>query len=110
HAAMERVMARLQALEQTLLERLTAEGAAWQINGQGERLPGFLNLSIPGLEAVEAVIALDAAGYRLSPGSACSTGVVSVSPVLSAMFPHDPTRAKGGIRVSMGADNTPEAV
>src|SRR5690606_25568914 len=110
HDAMERETARLQGLEQLLFERLTAEGVRWQLNGGGARLPGFLNLSVEGLEAVETVIALDAAGFCLSPGSACSTGVVAVSPVLTAMFPGDEARAKGGIRLSMGPANTAQSV
>jgi cysteine desulfurase len=110
HDAMERETARLQGLEQLLFARLTAEGVRWQLNGGGARLPGFLNLSVEGLEAVETVIALDAAGFCLSPGSACSTGVVAVSPVLTAMFPGDEARAKGGIRLSMGPANTAQSV
>jgi cysteine desulfurase len=101
---------RLRTLEEQFLGRLSLLEVSWWLNGRGERLPGFLNLSIPGLEAVEAAIALDAAGYRVSPGSACSTGVVEVSPVLRAMFPDDEPRARAGLRITMGRETTPEAV
>jgi cysteine desulfurase len=101
---------RLRTLEEQFLGRLSLLEVSWWLNGRGERLPGFLNLSIPGLEAVEAAIALDAAGYRVSPGSACSTGVVEVSPVLRAMFPDDEPRARAGLRITIGRETTPEAV
>jgi cysteine desulfurase len=101
---------RLRVLEGQFLGRLTSLEVSWRLNGLGDRLPGFVNLSIRGLEAVEATIALDASGFRVSPGSACSTGVVEVSPVLKAMFPGDEERAKGGLRISMGRETTPEAV
>ncbi|MCB2153919.1 cysteine desulfurase [bacterium] len=93
---------RLRELETRLLERLSARGVAFLRNGEGECLPGFLNLSFAGFEGTDLTIALDQRGIDVSPGSACSTGVVSVSPVLEAMFPLDSERAAAGLRITMG--------
>ncbi len=100
----------LQNLESAFLRGLKKSATPFEINGEEPRIPGFLNLSFPGIEAADAVIALDQAGVRVSPGSACSTGVVAVSPVLAAMFPDKPERASGGIRVTFGAPTTEKDV
>lgn len=101
---------RLKELELALLDRLREAGVEYLLNGGDHRLPGFLNLSFPGLEAMDVVIALDQMGVHASPGSACSTGVVGVSPVLAAMYPDDPARAAGGVRISMGRETSPADV
>jgi cysteine desulfurase len=98
------------ACEHSFLAALERARVPFRLNGEATRLPGFLNLSFPGREAVDMVIALDQAGHRASPGSACSTGVVAASPVLAAMFPDDPERAAAGVRITFGPDTTPEAV
>jgi cysteine desulfurase len=52
-------------------------------------------------------MALDLAGFSLSSGSACSSGKVKPSHVLSAMgVPAG--LAKGALRVSLGWDTRPE--
>jgi cysteine desulfurase len=94
--------ARLRALEQALLAALQVAGVAFRLNGAAPRLPGFLNLSFGNHAALDMVIALDRSGCCLSPGSACSTGVVPRSPVLAAMFPDDADRAGGGVRITFG--------
>lgn len=92
----------LAQLEEKFLRLLGAKGIAWRVNGDAPRLPGFLNLSFEGYSAVDLAIALDMADCCVSPGAACSTGVVAVSPVLEAMFPLDANRARGGLRLSFG--------
>ncbi len=65
-------------------ERLKAAGA--QIMGEGvERLPNTLCLAMPGFGAELQVMALDLAGVMVSAGSACSSGKVQPSHVLTAM-------------------------
>lgn len=96
----------LRALEARLLAGLSTIGRPFKLNGDGQRLAGMLNVSIDGFEAMDVVVALDQAGHCVSPGAACSTGVVAVSPVLAAMFPHDAARAAGGVRITMGPTNT----
>lgn len=74
-----------------------------------ERLPNTSNFAVPGLKAETLVIALDLAGIAVSAGSACSSGKVDHSPVLSAMRA-DPDVASGAIRVSLGWNSRAEDV
>jgi cysteine desulfurase len=66
-----------------------------------KRLPNTSNFAIPGLSAETALIALDLDGIAVSSGSACSSGKVKPSHVLSAMGV-DENLARGGLRVSFG--------
>ncbi|MDK2973145.1 MAG: cysteine desulfurase [Candidatus Sumerlaeota bacterium] len=100
----------LAALEEEFLACLARAGAPHRLNGTAPRLPGFLNLSFPGRDAVDMVIALDQHGESASPGSACSTGVVAASPVLAAMYPDDAERAAGGVRFTFGRQTTRQEV
>lgn len=63
------------------------------------RLPGVVNLLVDGVESESLILALDAAGYGVSAGSACSTGSLDPSHVLLAMgIGRD--EAFGSLRVS----------
>ena len=56
------------------------------VAGEGApRLPNTVTLVLPGVPAETQVIALDLAGMQVSAGSACSSGKVARSHVLSAM-------------------------
>jgi cysteine desulfurase len=70
-----------------------------------DRLPNTSNLSFEGVEAGEALRALDHAGICASSGSACTTGSLSPSHVLTAMG-IAPARAQGSLRFSLGHYNT----
>ncbi len=66
----------------------------------------ILALSHPQLSAQVLVIRLDAMGFAVSAGSACSSGSLKPSRVLSAMgLPAD--KAQRTIRVSLGWNTTP---
>jgi cysteine desulfurase len=69
------------------------------------RLPNTTLFTVPGLRAETAVIGFDLEGIALSSGSACSSGKVQPSHVLTAMGV-GPEQAKGGIRVSLGWSTT----
>jgi cysteine desulfurase len=56
-----------------------------RVNGTAERLPNIVNFSFEGLEGEAAEIALDLEGVAVSTGSACSSGSLEPSHVLSAM-------------------------
>ncbi|MDQ6702706.1 MAG: cysteine desulfurase [Pseudomonadota bacterium] len=66
-----------------------------------ERLPNTSCFALPGIEAHVLLIALDLEGIAVSSGSACSSGKVKRSHVLSAMGV-EPDVAGGAIRVSLG--------
>lgn len=64
-----------------------------------ERLPGMVSVMVRGWESEELVLRLDAAGFAVSAGSACSSGSLDPSHVLTAMgIPRDD--AAGALRIS----------
>ena len=65
------------------------------------RLPNTVLFTAPGLKAETAVIGFDLEGIAVSSGSACSSGKVQPSHVLSAMG-YGPAMAQGAVRVSLG--------
>ena len=73
------------------------------------RLANTSCFSVPGLPAETTLIALDLEGISLSSGSACSSGKVSVSHVLTAMGIDEAT-ARCALRVSMGWDTDEAAI
>lgn len=74
-----------------------------------KRLPNTLNLSFEFIEGESLLINLDLEGVAVSTGSACSSGSVEPSHVLTAMgVPSE--IAQGSIRFSLGWDNTEEDV
>ena len=65
------------------------------------RLPNTLCLIAPGWRGETQVMAMDLAGFAVSAGSACSSGKVRSSRILSAMGYADPLAGQA-IRVSIG--------
>ncbi|MDH2354504.1 cysteine desulfurase family protein [Bradyrhizobium sp. SSUT18] len=74
-----------------------------------KRLPNTLLFTAPGLKAETAVIGFDLEGIAVSSGSACSSGKVQPSHVLSAMG-YDATVAQGGVRLSLGWSTGPDDI
>lgn len=71
-----------------------------------DRLPNTLCVAMPGVAAETQVMALDLAGVAVSAGSACSSGKVKTSHVLTAMGVGP--LAGGAIRISAGWRSTAE--
>jgi cysteine desulfurase len=71
------------------------------LSARVRRLPNTTCIAVPGAKAETLVIGLDLAGVAVSSGSACSSGKVEASHVLSAMG-IAPELAQGAIRVSLG--------
>jgi cysteine desulfurase len=74
-----------------------------------ERLPNTVLFTAPGLKAETAVIGFDLEGVAVSSGSACSSGKVQPSHVLSAMG-YDATVAQGAVRLSLGWSTEPDEI
>ena len=73
------------------------------------RLPNTLCLIAPGWKGETQVMAMDLAGFAVSAGSACSSGKVRASRVLTAMgFPE--AQAAQAIRISIGPGTTKDEV
>jgi cysteine desulfurase len=73
------------------------------------RLPNTLCLIAPGWKGETQVMAMDLAGFAISAGSACSSGKVRPSRVLTAMG-YDQALAAQAIRVSIGPGVTNDDV
>jgi cysteine desulfurase len=91
-------------LEATVLDRIPGTG----INGAAaSRVPNTTSIYFDGIDGEALVIALDLAGFAVSTGSACSSGAITPSHVLTAMgLPAE--RARASIRFSLGVSNTVE--
>jgi len=69
------------------------------------RLPHTTNVAFPGLVGHDLAIRLDLAGYAVSTGAACHSGVVEPSETLLAMgIPRE--EALASLRISFGMTNT----
>jgi cysteine desulfurase len=79
-------------------------------NGAKEpRLPNTANIAFDFVEAEAVLLLLDQVGICASSGSACTTGSLDPSHVLTAMGVV-PMRARGSVRFSLGIYNTSEEV
>ncbi|WP_343115526.1 cysteine desulfurase family protein [Ostreiculturibacter nitratireducens] len=78
--------------------------------GRGaRRLPNTLTMISPGWKGETQVMQMDLAGFAVSAGSACSSGKVRASRVLTAMG-FDAVEAASAIRVSLGPETLEEEV
>ncbi|MGH7523596.1 MAG: cysteine desulfurase family protein [Gemmatimonadales bacterium] len=75
------------------------------VHDTGVRAPHILSASVPGADAEALLMHLDLAGIACSGGSACSTGAVEPSHVLTAMGV-ERSLALGTIRFSLGHDTS----
>jgi len=94
-----------------LLETTLADAAPDTIfiGQNSDRLPNTSCLAVPGWKGETQVMQMDLAGYAISAGSACSSGKVKASAVLTAMG-YDAVVASSAIRVSLGPDTREEQV
>ena len=98
---------RLAGLRDRLVEQLRASAPDLVVHGEGApRAPHILNVGIPGTDSEALLMHLDLAGVAASGGSACSTGAVEPSHVLTAMAVPRPL-ALGSIRFSLGHETQP---
>lgn len=96
------------ALADLFLENLDKAGVSYAINGSHEeRVNQNLNISFDGV-AAEALLA-QLPTLALSTGSACSSGSISQSEVLTAMGLAE-DRVESAVRVGFGRDTKPDEV
>ncbi|MVO14498.1 cysteine desulfurase family protein [Parasedimentitalea huanghaiensis] len=88
-----------------LLEQALAAGTKDTIfvGNSARRLPNTSCFATPGWKGETQVMQMDLAGFAISAGSACSSGKVRASTVLTAMG-YDETTAQGAIRLSLGPE------
>jgi cysteine desulfurase len=105
-AESERLAALRAGLENSVLGRISGAG----INGRHAiRTPNTSNIYFDGIDGEAMVIALDLRGFAVSTGSACSSGAITPSHVLTALG-LSADRARSSLRFSLGRTNTAEQV
>ena len=100
----------LLALRDAFESNLRARLPEIEINGDPKnRLPNTSNLHFPEIDAEALLVLLDKKEICASPGSACSTGSLHPSAVLTAMGMSE-KRAKSSLRFSFSRMNSPNEV
>ena len=105
-ADQEASCARVGALRDAFEREVLARIADVTVNGGGApRVPNTSNLHFHGADGEALLIALDLEGICISSGSACASGTLTPSHVLTAMG-LTPAQAHGSLRFSLGASTT----
>ena len=93
-------------LRDYMISSLKKEIPGVQINGHPHRrLPGNVNICLPGMDGAAIAAILDMDGICVSSASACSTGSNKPSHVLKAIGRTD-GEALGALRLTLGEENT----
>ncbi|MBP8932603.1 MAG: aminotransferase class V-fold PLP-dependent enzyme, partial [Paracoccus sp.] len=93
---------KMSEIRDSLMARLESGSEMVTFPGrESRRLPNTLSILTPGWRGETQVMQMDLAGFAVSAGSACSSGKVRPSSVLTAMG-IAPERAGDAIRVSIG--------
>ena len=101
---------KLAALRDSLENEIFSKIPGTSRNGAREpRLPNTTSISFTGVDAEALLMMFDQLGICASSGSACTTGSVAPSHVLTAMQ-LNPTEARSTIRFSLDYETTPEDV
>jgi cysteine desulfurase len=101
---------RLETLRDRLERAILEQVPDAVIHGRGaRRAPHILNVSVPGTDSESLLMALDLQGIACSAGSACQSGSVAPSHVLSACGIR-PDIAGSALRLSLGCLTTGDAI
>jgi cysteine desulfurase len=100
---------RVRALRDRLIDGVTAIQGVELTGHPTERLPGHASFCVDGARADTLLLGLDMRGICASSGSACSSGKLEPSHVLTAMGV-PAARATGALRFSLGRLNEPQDV
>lgn len=99
---------RLRALRDRLQQAIVSAHPDVVISGSVKhRLPGFLHVSFPGVDAERVLFALEMRGVLVATGSACAANKGRRSYVLTSIGLADDV-ADGSLRLSLGALSTTE--
>ncbi len=91
-------------LRAIVLEQL-AETRSWREIAPGDGVANILGIAFMGIEGETMVLELDAEGFAISAGPACSSGLgLALPPIMAENLPDGYTR--GAIRISFGVFNT----
>jgi cysteine desulfurase len=107
---LEKQSPRLGALRDRLESAIIEAIPDVSVNGKdASRIPNTTNISFHYIEGEGLLLSLDLEGIAVSSGSACTSGELKVSHVLSAMH-IEAVLAQGSIRFSLGPESTDEDV
>lgn len=99
----------LNTLSNIFLEMLNGSDIDFVINGDQNRLPGNINISIKDNDGEAIMHRLDLKNIIISTGSACTSGKKTISHVIKAIgTPKE--YAEGTIRITLSKENTIEEV
>jgi cysteine desulfurase len=102
--------ARIRKLRDRLETGILAKIPDAVVHGRGaERAPHILNVSVPGTDSESLLMALDLRGIAASGGSACQSGSIDPSHVLTALGVR-PDLASAAIRMSLGVLTTDHCI
>lgn len=101
-----RIRALRDRLEETILSTIPG---TFRVGSKELRLPNTANICFENVEAEAVLMLLDQLGICASSGSACTTGSLDPSHVLTAMG-LKPAQSRGCLRFSLGIYNTAEDV
>ncbi|HET7770948.1 MAG TPA: cysteine desulfurase NifS [Chloroflexota bacterium] len=106
HETMAVDSARLTALRDRLVHGLLERIPHGELTGHPtQRLPGSASFVFEHVEGESILLSLDVKGIYASSGSACTSGALEPSHVITALgFP--PEIARGSLRLTLGRDNT----
>src|ERR1700722_676903 len=100
----------MSSLRDRLQQGIRAQVEEAGVNGDGApRVPNTANIYFDHIEGESLVIALDLKGLAVSTGSACSSGAIEPSHVLTAMGLRN-DRARASLRFSLGKQTANEEV
>ncbi len=109
-AALEEEGTAVRAMRDRFEEGILRAISGSEVNGdRAERLPNTTSLYFPWLDSEAMLVLLDKEGLCASAGSACTTGSLHPSHVLTAMG-FSAERARGSLRFSFSRFNTMEEV
>lgn len=109
-AESDRYNRQIRLLRDSLWEGLQKKLDGLRLNGHPEnRLVNTLNVSFEGVEGEALLLNLDLKGIACSSGSACASGSLEPSHVLTAMGVL-PELAQTSVRFSLGRDNTADQI
>jgi cysteine desulfurase len=101
---------RMRELRDYLERQIATRIQSVRVNGDADRrVPNISNLSFQGMDGESLLIALDLKGIAVSTGSACASGSLEPSHVLTAMG-LSREEVRGSLRLSLSAYTTREEI
>lgn len=100
-------ISKLRELKNYFLDKLEENQVEFEINGlKDNSLPNIMNIYFKKIESQRLITYLDSLNIYISGGSACSSGNIKGSRIITEMY--DIERASHSVRISIGFDITKE--